>query len=315
MLKSLANDQVLAQRLDEIQAQTTSYVESQSTKSTLGFRSEKASDKDDETIRPTSESGMTGHSQASPRESLSGFAFEKELRTARVYSRIRKRLSSTSLPSSTGRTRGWSVLSDLDLSMVSNISVLSLPISVAELYTSEHFPLNSRVHLKKTGISNKQATIYEDVDYSNQRIGEIASELDLAGIRELMERQRRHEEKRRALQSEELMERLQRRRSREEKRPQSDQSYNLASLNVDYDRVNTEQGDSGVVQRTETLEGSIADTTNARPSGVTEYQRWLRTHPSLVDSTTPVTARYSYKVGSAFSPRPTIRYRTSDQSI
>ena len=150
---------MLAQRLDEIQVRTASYVGSQSTKGTSRFRSEEASDNDDATIRPTTESDVTGHSQASLKESLSRFTFEKDLRNAKVYSRIWGRLSSTSLPSSTGRTRGWSVLSDLDLSMVSNISVLSLPISVGELYTSENFTLDSRVHLKKTGISNKQVTI------------------------------------------------------------------------------------------------------------------------------------------------------------
>ena len=302
---------MLAQRLDEIQAQTTSYVESQSSKGTWHVRSEKASDNDDETIRPITESDMTGHSQASPRESLSGFTFEKDLRTARVYSRLWKRLSSTSLPSSTGRTRGWSVLSDLDLSMVSNISVLSLPILVAELYTSEHFPLNSSVHFNKTGISNKQATIYEDVDYSNQRIGEIASDLDLGGIRELMERQRRHEEKRRALESEKLMERLQRRRIREEKRPQSDQSYNLASSNVDYDIHNTDQGDSDAIQRTETLKGSVTNT-KAGQAGNNAYLRWLR-KDEPVDSTIYEPDRpYGFKVGSAFSPRPTIRSTRHD---
>ena len=195
MLKSLESDQVLAQRLDEIQAQTASYVGFQSTKGTLSSLPDEASDNDDATIRPTIQTDTDAHSQASLRKSLSDFTFEKDLRTTRVYNRIWKRLSSTSLPSSTGRTRGWSVLSDLDLSMISNISVLSLPISVAELYTSEHFPLYSSGHLKKTRISEKQAIIHEDVDYSNQRIGELADGLDTASIRELMERQRRWEEK------------------------------------------------------------------------------------------------------------------------
>lgn len=199
MLKLLDRDQVLAQRLDEIQAQTAPYVESQSTKATSDFRSDEAMDNDDATIRPTSKSDTTGQSKASVRESLSDFTFEKDLRTARVYSRIWKRLSSTSLPSSTGRTRGWSVLSDLDLSMVSNISVLSLPILVAELYTCEHFPLNSSVPSRKTGTSKKQATIYEDVNDSNQRIGEIAENLETTSIRELMERQRRRGENHRLM--------------------------------------------------------------------------------------------------------------------
>lgn len=179
---------MLAQRLDEIQAQTASYVGFQSTKGTSSSLPDEASDNDDATIRPSTQTDTDAHSQASLRKSLSDFTFEKDLRTTRVYNRIWKRLSSTSLPSSTGRTRGWSVLSDLDLSMISNISVLSLPISVAELYTSEHFPLHSSGRLKKTRISEKQAIIHEDVDYSNQRIGELADDLDTASIRELMER-------------------------------------------------------------------------------------------------------------------------------
>ncbi|KAL8788367.1 MAG: hypothetical protein Q9195_007325 [Heterodermia aff. obscurata] len=254
VLRSLENDQVMAQRLDEIQAQTASYAEAQSTNGTSAVQSDQAGDNDDVTIRPINESDTDAHSQASRRGSFSGFTFEKDLRITRVYSRIWKRLSSTSLPSSTGRTRGWSVLSDLDLSMVSNISVLSLPIIVSGLYIEENFSLDSSVHSKKTGISKRQATLYEDVDYSNQRIGELADNFDTATIRELMERQRHAEEM----------------------RPRFNQIFNSASSNTSYKLHKTEQGDNDAIQSTrKSLDGAIANTKAESSDGKGNLERPL----------------------------------------
>ncbi|KAL8691508.1 MAG: hypothetical protein Q9218_003274 [Villophora microphyllina] len=62
-----------------------------------------------------------------------GFAFDQDLQATRVYRWLKYWASRLSLPSSTGRSRGWSFLSDVSLSEVSNVSVVSLPISAAEL--------------------------------------------------------------------------------------------------------------------------------------------------------------------------------------
>ncbi|MCJ1284042.1 guanine nucleotide-binding protein subunit alpha [Xylographa opegraphella] len=65
------------------------------------------------------------------------YTFEKDLQASPVYSRANKKHSSLSLPSSGARTTGWSVLSGISLSEVSNLSVFALPIFVNELYNHQ----------------------------------------------------------------------------------------------------------------------------------------------------------------------------------
>ncbi|KAL8723569.1 MAG: hypothetical protein Q9181_007262 [Wetmoreana brouardii] len=68
-----------------------------------------------------------------------GFAFEQDLRTSRVYTRVsrtlnrRSDLGPFSLPSSTACSMGTSFLSGLSLADVSNVSLLSLPVAVQAL--------------------------------------------------------------------------------------------------------------------------------------------------------------------------------------
>lgn len=52
----------------------------------------------------------------------------------KIYNRLTYRRSGLSLPSSAGRSRGWSFLSDISLSEVTNVSIISLPLSLPELY-------------------------------------------------------------------------------------------------------------------------------------------------------------------------------------
>ncbi|KAL8685797.1 MAG: hypothetical protein Q9218_007538 [Villophora microphyllina] len=71
---------------------------------------------------------------------VDGSDFERALQGTRVYRRLAYRRSDLSLPSSAGRSRGWSFLSDVSLSEVTEVSVISLPLSVAELYEgSQHY--------------------------------------------------------------------------------------------------------------------------------------------------------------------------------
>ena len=68
-----------------------------------------------------------------------GFAFDQDLNESRVYSRALHRHSNLSLPSTTINSMGWSFFSGISLAEVSNISVISLPISVNELWNHQHY--------------------------------------------------------------------------------------------------------------------------------------------------------------------------------
>ena len=66
-----------------------------------------------------------------------GFTFDYDLRCSRVYARARK--SAFSLSSSAERSIGWSIFSGLSLADISDLSVISLPISAAELWNGERY--------------------------------------------------------------------------------------------------------------------------------------------------------------------------------
>ena len=68
---------------------------------------------------------------------------EHGLYNSRVYLRAEGRHSLSSLPtmSGTGPIRGWSFFSYLSLGQISNVSVLSLPISSCELWIPEQYTL------------------------------------------------------------------------------------------------------------------------------------------------------------------------------
>ena len=108
---------------------------------------------DNETLRPDLLNDSSDDAQPIPEESIFGFSFEKDLQATRVYGRVAHSHSYLSLPSSAGQSRGWSFLSDLSLSKVSNVSVVSLPVSAAELYDGDQYSLESDLPPAKAGKS------------------------------------------------------------------------------------------------------------------------------------------------------------------
>ena len=89
---------------------------------------------------------ISSHADATSHVPLDGsfsFAFEHDLQASRVYERNAHRHSHYSLPSSTGISRGWSYLSGLSLSEISDISVIALPIALQEVYSSSQYRLES----------------------------------------------------------------------------------------------------------------------------------------------------------------------------
>ncbi|KAL9584724.1 MAG: hypothetical protein Q9212_001937 [Teloschistes hypoglaucus] len=125
VLRALDNNNDLATRFDDDPLPSASL---------LGGSGPSAISEDDhDTIR--ADPGPIREESSNPTfEAPMGFAFDEDLQTTRVYSRLTYQRSGLSLPSSTGRSRGWSFLSDVSLSEVTNISIISLPLSLTDLY-------------------------------------------------------------------------------------------------------------------------------------------------------------------------------------
>ena len=70
------------------------------------------------------------------------FTFEQDLGKSKVYIRARRRKSLQSLQSA-APSFGWSCLSELSLAQVSNISVISLPLTANELANARHYSWTS----------------------------------------------------------------------------------------------------------------------------------------------------------------------------
>ena len=64
---------------------------------------------------------------------------ELEFQQSKVYSRTKKRHSISSKPSSFDPASRWSTLSSISLADISNISVISLPLSASEIWGFEHY--------------------------------------------------------------------------------------------------------------------------------------------------------------------------------
>jgi len=71
------------------------------------------------------------------------YTFEQDLRQSKVYSRARRRMSLDSLQSSAAPSFGWSCLSETSLANVSDVSVISLPISASEITNAQHYAWSS----------------------------------------------------------------------------------------------------------------------------------------------------------------------------
>ena len=93
-----------------------------------------------EDIKMTEETNHgTGKESAHVQRPSFGFTFDQDLHNSRPYTRALKRNSVWSTNSSTVHTTGWSCLSGLSLTDVSEISVIGLPISPDELWNGYHY--------------------------------------------------------------------------------------------------------------------------------------------------------------------------------
>ena len=74
--------------------------------------------------------------------------FEKELHASQVYRRTTFKHSNSSLPSSAVRALDWSFLTGLSLANVSDISVISLPIPLQDLWNPPPYGLERSQNLR-----------------------------------------------------------------------------------------------------------------------------------------------------------------------
>ena len=80
-----------------------------------------------------------------------GFSFDQDLNRSRPYTRAMKRPSVWSAASSEIHTMGWSCLSGISLSDVSQISVINLPIFLQEVWNGQRYSA-SRVEDSRVGL-------------------------------------------------------------------------------------------------------------------------------------------------------------------
>ena len=100
------------------------------------------------TIRPTNYSIENDHSSPSDDgHAISQFCIQiqAELEASRVYRRTAQRHSISSFPSGF-HSAAWSALSGVSLAEISNLSVLSLPISYNELWNPKHYTTAHEAH-------------------------------------------------------------------------------------------------------------------------------------------------------------------------
>lgn len=107
-----------------------------STDSSIPAPSDKGKDKDSESIVTVRRIGpMTNETLTA----AGGFAFEEDLFASRPYLRAIKRRPCWSTTSSVVPTMGWSYLSGLSLADVSEVSILSLPLSPLGLWNGHRY--------------------------------------------------------------------------------------------------------------------------------------------------------------------------------
>ena len=162
----LGSNQVLAERMANLELQHSAYalskapnsmqeVEDHHGKSGTTLRPEPVFD-DDETSADLSILGPNNNGEDQDNESIvtvrrvgpittesvaavDGFAFEQDLLASRPYARAINRRSCLSTTSSVVPTMGWSYLSGISLADVSEVSILSLPLSPLELWNGHRY--------------------------------------------------------------------------------------------------------------------------------------------------------------------------------
>lgn len=85
-------------------------------------------------------------------------SFEQDLYASPVYARTMEEKSNLSIPLSTGHSNARSFLSNLSLADVSDISVLSLPITTAEIWNHHHY-LTEHQRVTKTHASPRDSRV------------------------------------------------------------------------------------------------------------------------------------------------------------
>ena len=107
---------------------------------------------DRETIRPETENPrLDGPASFQTRDF--SFTFDQDLQTSRVYTRTANRQSNFSVRSGAVQSISWSLISGVSLSAVSNISVISLPISPLELWNGQHYSSDSHLQADTVTLS------------------------------------------------------------------------------------------------------------------------------------------------------------------
>lgn len=90
-------------------------------------------------IMPKRRRFREGPSKVSSQVEAFGFTFDHDLKCSRVYARAVWRSSAFSVSSSAGRSVGWSIFSGLSLADISDLSVISLPLSAADIWNGERY--------------------------------------------------------------------------------------------------------------------------------------------------------------------------------
>lgn len=111
---------------------------------------------DASTIRPARTTWASDAMTAVGRDSQYGFAFESDLRSSRVYSRVMRSINhrrsdpdQISLPSSAGFSMGSSFLSGVSLGDISNISLISFPIPLAPVNSNTRSTVPRAIWLRR----------------------------------------------------------------------------------------------------------------------------------------------------------------------
>ncbi|MCJ1236248.1 hypothetical protein MMC14_004226 [Varicellaria rhodocarpa] len=137
----MANDEGLVRRLGNMVHPSPQTANSRSNavprnNDEMGYGNE---DVDHIKLRPLEEQKEKEKDKSSMMHNILPFTFDKDLQSSRVYVRTRFRHSQLSLATSAIRSIGWSIFSELSLSDISNLSVLSLPISPCEIWNGQYY--------------------------------------------------------------------------------------------------------------------------------------------------------------------------------
>ena len=123
-----------------------------STDSSIPAADDTGKDQDSESIVTA---GRIGPTTSETLTTVDGFAFEHDLFASRPYARAINRRPCWSATSSVVPTMGWSYLSGLSLADISEVSMLSLPLSPLELWNGDRY-VTAKNDLEDSAADKKQ---------------------------------------------------------------------------------------------------------------------------------------------------------------